>query len=46
MGIVFSNLGGKRGREHEEDPRIEEDDALGLFGLRSGPKVLDVLIGE
>lgn len=41
-----SKPGGKRGPEHDEEPKVDEDEAFDLFGLRSGPKVLDVLIGE
>lgn len=45
-GRVFSNPGGKRGPEQDEEPSVVVDVIKDLFGLKRGPNGLDNLIGD
>lgn len=45
IGILSSNPGGKRGPEHEDEPKEEIDAELGLFERIRGSNLLVICIG-
>lgn len=44
--MYFSKPGGNNGPEQEEEPSVEEEDALDLFCLIKGLNLLDIGNGE